>query len=372
MTVPDRPVPRRPVLFTGEVFRQQSRGGITRYVLELTRRMRRPCAIVAGLHQSAEIPAPGIPVRAALRLPRVRGAQRAAAPLNAALDACWLAWRRGAIVQPTYYRDPRGLPSGAPVVVTVHDMTHERLPGHFTERWWSAGDAARHKAELCRRAERVLCNSAATRQDVIDLLGLPATKVRLTPFAGRDWSPIRPEPLPGSAAPFFLWVGGRHGYKNFLPTLQAWAACRAAGRTHLLCVGGGPLEDEERRTLEALGVASRVRQRACTDGELRWAYEQAAGLVYTSLWEGFGMPVLEAMALGCPVVASDRAALREVGGTAALYAEPADPDSLRAVLGRCLAETREPDAVAARQANAARFSWDRCALLHEAVYAELD
>jgi glycosyltransferase involved in cell wall biosynthesis len=84
------------------------------------------------------------------------------------------------------------------------------------------------------------------------------------------------------------------------------------------------------------------------------------------------VPLLEAMSLGCPVLASDRAPFREVAGDAALFAEPTDVDALRAGLGGALASGRAPAAVAARRAQAARFSWDTCAAGHEAVYRELD
>jgi glycosyltransferase involved in cell wall biosynthesis len=264
------------------------------------------------------------------------------------------------------------LPARIPLVATVHDMTHERLPEFFRGEWWSAGDPARHKAALCRRADRVLCNSETTRRDVLELLGLPESKVRLTLHAARDWSPVTPATVPGLPAPFFLWVGERHAYKNFPRSLEAWATCTAAAHTRLLCVGGGPLRPHERAAIETLGVTRRVARRTLSDGELRWAYEHAAGLIYTSLWEGFGVPLLEAFALGSPVVTSDRAPLREVGGEDAIYVEPTDPDSLRDGLARCLAAPRDAEAAARRRARAARFSWDRCAHQHDDVYRELD
>lgn len=362
----------RPVLFTGDIFRQQARGGITRYVLEITQRLARPSEIVLGVHQSVELAGSAARLRAGLRLPAFRGAHRVAALVNPVVDTALVRGRRGVILHPSYYRDPDALDVRSPLVVTVHDMTHERLPEQFGGRWWSAADPARHKAALCARADRVLCNSETTRRDVLELLRLPESKVRLTPHASRDWSAIAPAPIPALEEPFFLWVGPRHAYKNFEPTLAAWAACSAAAGTGLLCVGGGAFRAEERARIAALGVEERVLQRAASDAELRCAYDHAAALVYTSLWEGFGVPVVEALSLGCPVVTSDRAPLREVGGDAALYVESTDPASLADGLTRALGADRAPDAVARRRAQAARFSWDRCAAEHEAVYRELE
>jgi len=362
----------RTVLFTGDIFRQQPRGGITRYILEITRRLQRPAEVVMGVHQSAEATGLRIPARAALRLPAVRGAHRLAAPVNALVDACWLGPRRDAIVHPTYYRDPRGLPARTPMVVTVHDMTHERLPEHFAARGWGAWEPARHKAALCRRADRILCNSETTRRDLLELMDVPEAKVRLTPHASRDWSPVESAPIERTRGPFVLWVGERHAYKNFLPALAAWASCAEASETRLLCVGGGPFRPHELAAIDAAGVAARVLQHTASDGELRWAYEHARAMIHASLWEGFGVTLLEAMDLGCPVLASDRPPFREVAGDAAVFAEPTARDALTDGLRAVLAQTRAPRQVALRRAQAARFSWDTCATQHEAVYRELD
>ena len=364
--------PMRTALYTGDIFRLQGYGGISRYFAEVIPRLKRPAEIVAGLHRSAELAALGARARHALRLPAFPGSARLAAPWNALLDHAVLGGRRGVILHPTYYRDPRGLPRSEPLVLTVFDMTHERFPAIARRHWWGRRDPALHKAALCARADRILCISQATRRDVVERLGVPRTKTRVVLLAGRDWAPIPAVAVTGLDRPFLLWVGERHSYKNFLRTVEAWAACREAAGTLLLCIGGGPFRPDEIARLAALGVTARVRQIGCPDSQLRWAYEHAAGLLYTSLWEGFGLPVLEAFGLGCPVVASNLSALPEVGGEEAFYVEPEDTDSIRDGIRHCLDAGRTPDLVAARQAQAARFSWDACAAGLEAVYGELD
>jgi glycosyltransferase involved in cell wall biosynthesis len=320
--------------------------------------------LCAGLHRSAAIADLGPALACAARMPRIPGVMRLVAPLNAALDG-WMLRRAGhSIVHPTYYRDPATLPSAAPVVVTVYDLTHERfprlLPRSGPERW---------KRALCARAQRVLCLSEATRRDAIEFLGVPEERTRVTPLASREWD-IAAQPVADIATPFLLWVGERRGYKNFARTFDAWATSKAAAHTHLLCAGGLPLDAAE--TASNPGAAHRVRQRTLSDAELRWAYENASGLLYTSLWEGFGMPVLEAFALGCPAVTSDRSSLPEVGGDVAFYADPDDTDALRDAIERMLREGREPERVERARRQNARFSWQDCAGRHEAAYRELD
>jgi glycosyltransferase involved in cell wall biosynthesis len=364
----------RPVVFTGDIFRLQVRGGITRYFAEVVPRLQRSRVVVLGFHVSAECDALGDRARPAYRIPRQGVWRRVVAPLNHAFESA--AFRRwpDAILHPTYYRSPASLPSGHPLVVTVHDMAHERFPQWFPERrrWWSRRDAATHKAALCARADRVLCNSEATRADAVSMLGLRPGITRVVHHAGRDWTLVPPRPIAGLDRPFLLWVGERGGYKNFELSARAWASCPEACDTGLLCVGGGPLTQSEREALSGSGALGRVRQLDADDGELRWAYEHAAALLYTALWEGFGLPILEALSLGCPVIASDRPAAREVGGDAPHYAEPGDLDSLRSAVRRCLAEGRDGPRASAGRALASRFTWDACAAGVEAVYRELD
>lgn len=362
----------RTVLYTGDVFRLQERGGITRYFTEVIPRLKRPAEVVVGLHRSAELAGLGPRARHAVRLPAFPGSAHLAAPWNALLDRSTLGGRRGVILHPTYYRDPRSLPRSEPLVLTVYDMTHERFPAIGRRRWWGRRDPAVHKAALCARADLILCISQATRRDVVELLGIPPEKTRVVLPAGRDWAAVPSVAPAGLDGPFLLWIGERHTYKNFARTLAAWASCREAAASTLLCIGGGPFRPDEAERLATLGVTARVRQIDCPDSQLRFAYEHAAGLLYTSLWEGFGLPVLEAFGLGCPVVTSNLSALPEAGGAEAIYVEPQSTESLREGIRRCLDAGRPPDLVAARQAQAARFSWDACAAGIEAVYGGLD
>ena len=128
----------------------------------------------------------------------------------------------------------------------------------------------------------------------------------------------------------------------------------------------------EREAAIALGVSDRVRQVTLSDAQLKWAYQHAAGLLYISKCEGFGLPLVEAMSLQCPVVASGVSSMPEVAGDVAIYVDPGDPESIRAGIERCFAVGRDAALTARLEARAAQFSWDRCSEEHEALYRELD
>jgi len=362
----------RPILYTGDIFRLQARGGITRYFGELIPRLRRPTRIVAGLHQSPAIQARRLTAEASVYLRAFRLSPRPRAVVNGWVDAVHFRGDSGEIVHPTYYRDPAGIPTSLPMVLTVYDMAHELFPSLFQRRWWSSEDPARWKRAICRRADRIVCISESTRRDLVEILDVDERKTRVIHCGRTDWSPIPAEEVPGLASPFFLWVGERHTYKNFAATLLAWSTSSAAASTSILCVGGGPLRPDERELARRLKAAGALRQETLRDTQLKWAYERAAGLLYTSRCEGFGLPLLEAMSLGCPVVASKASSIPEVAGDAAIYVDPTEPESIRAGIERCLSLGRDGALRALLKARAALFSWDACAEAHEALYRELD
>jgi glycosyltransferase involved in cell wall biosynthesis len=163
--------------------------------------------------------------------------------------------------------------------------------------------------------------------------------------------------------PFILYVGQRGGYKNFRVLLEAF--CGSAllkARFHLVAFGGGPFSADERRELEARAVGDRVHQVGGDDGLLRAYYSAASVFVYPSRYEGFGIPPLEAMASGCPVVCSDAGSILEVVGDAGAHFEPDDHTRLRALLERV---TEDGDYASQMRADgfkrAKQFSWAKCA-----------
>ena len=238
-----------------------------------------------------------------------------------------------------------------PAVVTVHDVSFERDAAvmgridRLTFRW--------AVPRAVRRARLVLTVSERTKADVVELYGAPPEKVVVTPNG------VDPAFAPGGdgEGAYLLYVGAIQARKD---PLAAADAARAVGLP--LVVVGPEKEPELARELERRGADLRGWVEKPALAEL---YRGAAALVLPSRYEGFGLPVLEAMACGTPVVAAPDAALREVAGDAAIFAAPADlPDAIR----RALAE-RAPR-VAAGIERAKRFSWRETARKTSEVYRE--
>jgi len=246
---------------------------------------------------------------------------------------------------------PLWLPCRA--VLTIQDLSFERDASLMGRRETAIFRAVVPRS--ARRASRVLAISQRTKDDLVELYGLPQEKVVVTPLAYD--SVFRPEPG-GTHDEYLLLVGAVERRKDPL------AAAAAAEELGMRLVSVGPERDAalagelRRRGVDVRGFVSK--------DELAELYRRAACLLFPSRYEGFGLPVAEAMASGTPVVASGDAAVREVGGDAILYAEPPE---LAAVVRLALAE--RPRLVEAGLERARLFSWEETARRTVAVYREV-
>jgi glycosyltransferase involved in cell wall biosynthesis len=271
-----------------------------------------------------------------------------------------------------------------PVVVTCHDLLAVRCAlGHFPEQetGWTGRRLQRWVAGGLRRADVVVCVSEKTRRDVQHVLGVPGERLRVAPNALHwDYRATGPQEREavlqrlgcGGGRPYFAHVGANHWYKNRFAVLPIFAELRghAEYRAARLVMAGAALPDEFRRWVSARGLEGDVIEVVGpTNEELRDLYSGAEALIFPSLEEGFGWPILEAQACGCPAAVADRPPMNEIAGPAGIRIDPADPAGAAAVIKRALSN-RE----ALREAslsNAARFERKGMLDMYESVYAEL-
>lgn len=290
---------------------------------------------------------------------------------NQAMAQCsQLSWRPD-LIHETYFTAKPELSAKIPSVVTVYDMIHEIMPpGEGMDPAMS-----RRKRAAVDRAHHVICISESTRRDLIAEFNIGEEKISVVHLAAG--------PVAGNAAnsdrytarPFFLYVGQRGGYKNFDQFLEAYASsCRLRHHFDLIAFGGGAFSADEARRLTALGLESgRVRQVGGNDQLLDQLYRECHAFVYPSLYEGFGLPPLEAMQRGTPVVCLNTSSLPEVVGDAARLVDPASgADGLAHALEEVAFndELRQALSLASR-ARAAQFSWSRCAAETLQVYQKV-
>ncbi len=262
-------------------------------------------------------------------------------------------------------------PSKAPLVTTVHDLAFLAYPHHYT---WHSRRVLLRGLELTRRHARlVMCPSLATKAACEDA-GIGAERLRVVPLGVRLQTPQpefneRVRRRYRLERPFVLFVGTVEPRKNLHRVIEAFRELDAA-ETELILVGPKGWREDVDVALDGLRGRARTLGYLPRD-ELDVLYAQAAAVVYPSLAEGFGLPVLEAMANGAAVVTSAGTATEEVAGDAALLVDPLDVDAIAEALQRLLDDRALAAALgAAARARASTFTWERSAELAVEVYAE--
>jgi len=251
-------------------------------------------------------------------------------------------------------------PRGVKEVVTLHDLAVLRHPERF--RSWQ-GASARLRLRKVRRADQVICISRFTADEAMALLNLPASTFTVV-HNGCEFHSSEPAPLeakPGVALPneYFLFVGSLEPGKNLALLREVYSLANSRNQLlpPLLIVGarweGVRHEGAPPKEWHYLG--------RLPDEVLVYLYRRATGLVFPSKYEGFGLPVAEAMSLGCPVICSPVASLPEVGGAAALFTDMTPDAYLKAMRQVSREAGLRKELIEKGSAQAAKFSWNQCA-----------
>jgi glycosyltransferase involved in cell wall biosynthesis len=352
------------VIYDHQIFSHQEFGGVSRYFCEIAGRIAR-CAgwnarVIAPLHYNQYLAASDVPTTGwYVPLPFSK-ARRLYSLCDDLVSAPLLKFSRGSVLHQTYYSSaPR--PRDGSLVVTVFDMIHELFAANFSP----SDPVARLKKQAVAVADHVICISHRTADDLMAILGTPRAKITVTHLASSDVFELGHSSRRSAGRaerPYFLYVGKRDGYKNFRRVLDAYAtSTRLAEDFDLVAFGGGAFDARERERIANLRPSA-VRQVSGDDARLADYYAGAHAFIYPSEYEGFGIPPLEAMGCGCPVLCSDTSSVPEVVGEAGEYFDPTDTESIRAGLERLAYDDgRRIELIAAGRRRSAQFSWDRCA-----------
>jgi len=321
------------ILYDHQIFSSQTYGGISRYFCELLKNFKNNDEVECELslkysnnYYLKELN--NLTHKTFLENYSFRGKYRLLNILNKKVSKEYISKGNYDIFHPTYY-DPYFLDyiGRKLFVLTIYDMIHEIYPEMFS----SKDKTSERKKTLAQKATKIIAISENTKKDIIKFLGIDENKIEViylgTPFDINNSSSDKINiDLPEK---YILFVGSRGGYKNFYLFVETITPLLIKdNELKVVCVGGGNFKKIEKEKFKRLNIIDKMCQYSVNDNISAYIYQKAVAFVFPSLYEGFGIPILESFACGCPVICSRTSSLPEVAGDATIYFDPTDKLSI--------------------------------------------
>jgi glycosyltransferase involved in cell wall biosynthesis len=363
------------LVYDYQAFSWTKYGGISRYLYEIATRIFNyddfQVKIFAGLYVNKYLENCNSDLVKGWQVPFIPKSAKIIGMIDAEINQLWLKQHNPDIVHETYYSRKDIVPKNCKTVITVHDMIHEKFNHLMPKR--NRG-FSQIKAAAIKRADRIICVSENTRNDLLNILDINPDKVS-TIYQGYDLqNSLTVAQSPLFTYPYILYVGERTAYKNFQRLIQGYASSKVIrDNFYLVCCGSRPFASSEIAMIKKLELdKSKIIYVSGNDATLANIYTHASAFVYPSLYEGFGIPPLEAMSFDCPVVCSNSSSIPEVVADAGEYFDPYEIDSITAALERVLfSETRAKELILKGKERIKFFSWEDCAKKTSIIYRSL-
>lgn len=363
------------ILYDHQTFLNQNYGGISRYFYELALAYNHSNNItpkISILISNNQYLKKSADINHKTFLPKInfRGKQRLLLGVNKIGSIRKIRRQSFDVFHPTYY-DPYFLEhiGNKPFVLTVYDMIHERLSHMFP----SNDPTSKHKRLLVEKASKIIAISESTKNDLIQLFNINPSKIKVI-YLGNSMV-INEKVVFHSNLPkkYILFVGSRAGYKNFVKFIKSVASTlNLEPELAIICVGGGKFCQKEKHLFEKLNIENQLFNYSLSDDLLAHFYRNAIAFVFPSLYEGFGIPILEAFACGCPVICSEISSLPEVAGNAAEYFDPYSTESIKYAIEKVVFNKDIRNSLVNKgQERVLNFSWGKTALETENVYKSI-
>lgn len=373
------------ILYDGEIYSIFQRGGVIRYFHNLISRLPSQChPIVLGNDGMPE--SPGHP-NLKQHVYSNRWVPPALKFVRKSLDRRYCRTKFRSLVpdliHPTYFQHvARGRydQRKAPMILTVYDMIHER----FADQIDKSGKHSRLKRAAVKRADHILCISETTRQDLIDYFEVEPNRTSVTMLGVEPQFyrlPTDDSPPTNNASeskriiaePYFVFVGRRDLYKNWDRLLEAFQVVHSRQSDLRLAVVGSEFSEAEHQQINQMGLSTSIRHLGTVDDPtLVQIYQSALGFIFPTLWEGFGLPLLEGIASGTCVLASDIPVFREI---AAGGFQPFDPYDAESMADAMLQVANDPELRQQRidqgRQLLQRYDWTRTATETFEIYQQV-
>ena len=361
------------ILYDGFIFEIQRTGGINRYFRNLIDRLPSDVTPILTAPRQREHCFPSNPrLRLYCPPPDVFGIGKLTSLVRRLYLGGVERFHRVSVAHPTYHRLFSGRPLSryrSPVVVTIHDMISER----YGRRFDPDGQDAVNKKKAVEAADAIICVSEHTKSDLIELLHVPEERIIVIPQASELSSKMAGGETSTVPAPYVLFVGSRAAYKNFARMVLAFAKAVTMWPELRLVVVGAPFTQFEEEWLHALRLRENVVEMVdASDDQLAALYRGSEALIYPSLYEGFGIPLLEAMSCGTLAIAARTSSIPEVVGNAGMLFDPYSVDELtECMLSLRQLGGRREEYIRLGQERAESYSWDLTAAKTLEIYQQL-
>lgn len=257
-----------------------------------------------------------------------------------------------------------------PFIVTVYDSIHEKYPEIIN----SIDRTLEYKKEIISKANLILAISNSAKNDLINIYKIPAEKIKVVYLAAsinKNFALSKEQlSLPEK---YILFVGNRDFYKNFKNFIQAIAPLLKEQKDlFLISAGGGGFSNDEIKYFRSMQIENKVIYKNADDASLATLYSNALAFIFPSLYEGFGIPALEAMNCDCPVIMSNTSSLPEVGGDAAFYFEPNDIEDIKNKIAKVIFDKElRKELIEKGKIQRSKFSFEKTAKETLEVYEKL-
>ena len=365
------------ILYDYQQFSMQKYGGISRYLYEIITRLEKSetdeVKVLAGLYINQYLKNCSSNLVIGWQSPKIPKTGKIIKLINHYLSKLWISTHdMPDVIHETYYASESILSKSCKRVITVHDMIHEKLDYLLSDRQKRLSSI---KAKAINRADHVICVSNQTKNDLIEIFKINPEKITVIyhgySFEIKDYQTLS---LNKIKSPYILYLGLRAGHKNFDRLLQAFASRnKLKNNFKLVCTGARKFSTSEQNRIIELGLnEDNVEYIPADDQTIAQLYSWASVFVYPSLYEGFGIPPLEAMAYNCPVVCSQVSSIPEVVGNAAELFDPYEIDSISDALEKVLFSSKKSEElITLGKERLKHFSWDTCAQKTYSVYSSL-
>ncbi len=269
------------------------------------------------------------------------------------------------IFHPTYYSDyylKIVEEFKIPFVITIYDMIHEK----FSKLFHNIDEVILNKKKLCKLATKIITISESTKNDLIKFYDIQNSKIVVI-HLGNDWGTAS---LLNHRKEYILFVGDRWNYKNFLPFLKSISNLLLKYDFELICAGSSDFNKIELDLILELGIQDHVKHRKLINlNELKSLYRNAKIFVFPSLYEGFGLPILEAQSQNTPIVCSNTSSFPEVAGEGALFFDPISIDSMSQIITEVIFDNKlQKQLISKGNENIKKFNWNETSKKTNALY----